>query len=394
MLKKSHVLILVSFLTLAFLSTGCNTDEKVMEEQRYLTGTVDAQEIDIRNKIPGNIKVLNVEEGQYVKKGDLLYEINPKDLIAKQLQAQAGINGAQAQLNKALSGARSQEVAQIETLQEKAQAKVDLLEVKYDRLLQLYEADALPKDKLDDIETELKVAKLDVEAVGAQLSLAQEGADKNDIEALKAQKQGADAVLAEVNSHIEDTKVYAPIDGVVSLIIAEQGELISQGTPVLTISNYKDKWIEMNLDEVDIVDVKIGEEVEFFTKAFPEEPFKGKVVSINQNPDFAIKKSTNELNEKDTITYAVKIKAFDDPRTLLPGMKVDIVLQNLKPNERNTEKEEIKTKEDAIKKGKETLKKGTETIKENIKEESDAAKKKDAQQDTNTKKDKNANNEE
>ena len=351
MSKKFQLLILIAIFMLALFSMACSAlDKEDTEEVNTITGTVDAQEIDIRNKIPGEISVLHVEEGQYVKQGDLLYEINPKDLLAKQLQAQAGINAAQAQLNKAISGARSQEISQIESLLEKAQAKVELLEVKYDRVFQLYEAEAVPKDQLDDIETELKVSRLDVEAVTAQLSLATEGADKDDIAALKAQKEGADAVLAEVNLHISDTKVYAPFDGMVSLIIAEQGELISQGTPVLTISNYKDKWVEMNVDEIEVVDIVIGEEVDFFTKAFPDEAFKGKIVSINQNPDFAIKKATSDLNKKDTITYAVKIKALEDERTLLPGMMVDVVLKG-KDSKKDSAgedpvKEKVNVKED------------------------------------------------
>ncbi|SMB84673.1 HlyD family secretion protein [Desulfonispora thiosulfatigenes DSM 11270] len=346
MLKRIRNSILVTFLVLTLFTVGCNNaKEPVMEEKATLTGTVEAREIDIRNKIPGEIKTLKVEEGQSVKKGDLLYEIDPKDLIAKKMQAEAGINGAEAQLNKAISGARAQEIAQIEALLAKANAKVQLLQTKYDRLLQLYEAEALPKDKLDDVETELTVAKLDVEAVTAQLSLAQEGANKDDIAALRAQASGAKAVLAEVNLHIQDTKVYAPFDGVVSEVIAKEGELIGQGTPVLTISNYQDKWVEANMDEIKVVDIKIGDEVEFVSKAYPDEPFKGKIVSLNQNPDFAIKKSTNELNEKDTITYAVKINVLADERTLLPGMMVDILLKDKNVIEKDTKENDIKDKD-------------------------------------------------
>lgn len=323
-IRKSYIgLIFI----LALFMVGCSSNE-VSEIESKPTGKVEAQDMDIRSKIPGNILTVNVEEGQEVKKGDLLYEIDPKDLNVKKAQAEAKASGAKAQLDKALSGARKQEIAQIEAVLEQAKAKETLLQNKYNRMYPLYEAEALPKDTLDELQTQLTAAKYDVKAVTEKLAMAREGARKEDIEALKAQYDGAMALLEEVKIHLEDTKVYAPMDGTVSTVLAKAGELIGQGTPVVSLINYKDRWVEANIDETEIVKLKIGDKVDLLSKAYPDKPFKGQIVSINQNPDFAIKKSTNELNEKDTITYAVKFKILEDERSLFPGMLLEIAFGN------------------------------------------------------------------
>lgn len=324
---KKYIKIIPIFLLILIFSVGCSTTNNGTDE-KIITGTVEAQEIDVRNKIPGHILTLKVEEGQEIKKGDLLYTIDPKDIEVKKLQAEAQLEAAQAQLNKALSGARKQEIAQIQAVLAKAQAKEELLQKKYNRLYPLYEAGALPKDQLDEVETELTASKMDVKAAQEKLDLALEGARYEDIKAAQAQVEGANAILQEVNLHLTDTKVFAPISGNVSLVIAKEGELIGTGTPVITITDYKDCWVEANVDETEVVKLKVGQQAKIFSKAYPEEPFMGEIISINKNPDFAIKKSTNELNEKDTITYAVKIKILEDERVLYPGMLVDISFVN------------------------------------------------------------------
>ena len=84
-----------------------------------LIGNVEAKEMDVSSKTPGRIMKLYVDEGEEVEKRDLLFEIDPKDLQVKKMQAEAAVRAAEAQLNKALSGARQQEINSAKVLLEK-----------------------------------------------------------------------------------------------------------------------------------------------------------------------------------------------------------------------------------------------------------------------------------
>ena len=331
--KKVGIFILLVIFLLALVAiisgfTGVSKGKEaaVGDKDLVLTGNVEAKEMDVSSKVPGRIMKLYVDEGEEVEKGDLLFEIDPKDLQVKKMQAEAAVRAAEAQLNKALSGARQQEINSAKVLLEKAQEKLNLLEKKYERYLPLYEAGALPKDQLDDLETELNVARLDVEAAREQYDLALEGARVEDIEAAQAQYDLYLGQLEEVLINLEETKVTAPIGGSISLVVCEEGELVASGMPVVSIIDYNDAWVEVNVDEVDMGKVALGQKAEIRSKAYPEEVFQGEVVSINKNPDFAVKKSTNELNDQDVITYAVKIKLLDNEKKLYPGMQVKVLL--------------------------------------------------------------------
>ena len=210
---------------------------------------------------------------------------------------------------------------------EKAAAKAELLEKKHERLVAVFEAGGLSRDKLDEFETELFAAQSDRLAAEEQYKMALEGARAEDILALEAQREGAEAVLEEVLLNLAETEVKAPISGCVSLLISDEGELIGTGTPVATITDYADSWVEIDLDETELDKVFVGQLAEVVTKTYDGKVFSGEVISINKNPDFAIKKSTNELNDQDMITFAVKIRITDQEKILYPGMMVEVSLK-------------------------------------------------------------------
>lgn len=313
------------FLIVFLANTGGAIFDK---DNSIFTGTVEAREIDVRNKIPGRISEVLVSEGQDVVEGDILWKIDPMDVNVKKLQAEAALKGAEAQLQKGINGARQQDIKSAKSLADKAQAKVDLLEKKHSKLIALFEGGGISRDSLDEFETEYLASQMDAEAAKQQYLMALEGARAEDILALQAQRDAAAAVLEEVNINLAETQVKAPISGSVSMLISNKGELIGSGTPVITITDYQDAWVEFNADEEKIGMIKMGDKYSIFSKAYPGTEFTGEVTSINKNPDFAIKKSTNELNSQDTITYAVRLKIEKDENSetniLYPGMLTEV----------------------------------------------------------------------
>ncbi|WP_058485756.1 HlyD family secretion protein [Defluviitalea phaphyphila] len=284
-------------------------------------------------------------------------------------EAKAGLNASKKQQEvaaavneKAQNGAREQEIAQ-------AQAAYDVMKATYDRVSVLVEKGAVSQQKLDEIKAQLDIAE-------QTLSMAKEGAREEDkkaaqatnemaeaavtasqtrvdqaeagvvaakaqlsqataalqasnallyqaqagVEVRKAQVEQAKAALQEVEAYLNDTVIVAPQDGIVTVINAEEGELVSTGTSIATVSNIKGAWVEVSVKETDLGKIKENQEVEIKVPAYPDKVFKGKVSSINKQPDFAVKRATNENGDFDIVSFGVKIKIENDEQILRPGL--------------------------------------------------------------------------
>lgn len=294
---------------LTFALGGCGTaaeETKTTTADNTVTGTVECKEVYVRAKIAGYLTDIPVVEGQEVKEGDLLFSTDKRDVEVKKTQAAATVEAAQGQVEAAAA------------LVSKANANVALLETEYAKYQELYAMDAVSQDDMDKLTTQLAAARLDASAAVSQQ------------EAAAGQLAAAQGVLDEVNLNLDQTSQYAPCNGTITLVSSSVGELIGSGTTIVTLTDYSDRWIMANVDEYEIGKLAVGQEVPLTSKAYPDEVFHGKIVNISKNPDFATKKSTNELNDQDVVTYEVKIAlSGEDDIMLYPGMLVSVDLDKV-----------------------------------------------------------------
>lgn len=305
----------------AFSGCGAQAEETEQAEQgNFVTGTVECKEVYIRAKIPGYLTDIPIEEGQEVKEGDLLFSTDQRDVQVKQTQASATAQAAAGQVEAAKNAVQA-----AAAVVDKANANVQLLETEYAKYQELYAIDAVSQDNMDKLTTQLEAARKDAQAAAAQQQAAQ-----GQYEAATGQLKAAQGVLAEVNLNLSQTSQYAPCNGTVTMISSSVGELIGTGTTIVTLTDYGDRWIMANVDEYEIGKLRIGQEIPLTSKAYPDTIFHGKIVNISKNPDFAIKKSTNELNDQDVVTYEVKIAlSGEDDVMLYPGMLVRVDLDKV-----------------------------------------------------------------
>jgi HlyD family secretion protein len=270
-------------------------------------------------------------------------------------QAEAGVKASQSQRDiasainsKAKNGARSQQVAQ-------AEIAFTLWESTYDRAIVLYDGGAISQQKLEEIKTQMDVYEQtlnmaregarseDKAAASAQLSMAEAGVAASDSlynQALEASNialaqvnqaqagllasQGkldqAKAGLLEVEVYLKDSIIASPIDGTITTINSDEGELVSTGTSIGTVSNMEKCWINVNLDEDKLEGLKEGRIVDVNLIAYHKKTFKGRIVTINKQPDFAVKKATNENGNFDIVSFGVKIELDNLDQDIRPGM--------------------------------------------------------------------------
>lgn len=290
-------------------------------EPTIIQGTVECTTYKASSKIAGRIEEMKVEQGDHVTKGQLLYVLSTPELDAKLRQAEAVKSAATALDQKALAGARVQQIEAALNMWQKAQAGKELAQKTYDRVKALYDKGVVPEQKFDEADANYRAMVATEMAAKAQYDLAVAGASKEDKEAAAAQVQQAEGVVSEVESYISDAMVYAPVDGEVSTIIAEQGELVGTGYPVVAILDTTDTWVTFNIKETLLPKITVGMKMTAYVPAL-DRNVELEVSYISVQADFATWSATRTQGSFDIRTFAVKARPVTDVENIRPGMSV------------------------------------------------------------------------
>lgn len=290
-------------------------------EPTIIQGTVECTTYKASSKIAGRIEEMKVEQGDHVTKGQLLYVLSTPELDAKLRQAEAVKSAATALDQKALAGARVQQIEAALNMWQKAQAGKELAQKTYDRVKALYDKGVVPEQKFDEADANYRAMVATEMAAKAQYDLAVAGASKEDKDAAAAQVQQAEGVVSEVESYISDAMVYAPVDGEVSTIIAEQGELVGTGYPVVAILDTTDTWVTFNIKETLLPKITVGMKMTAYVPAL-DRNVELEVTYISVQADFATWSATRTQGSFDIRTFAVKARPVTDVENIRPGMSV------------------------------------------------------------------------
>lgn len=286
-----------------------------------LQGTVECTTYKASSKIAGRIDDMKVEEGQHVEKGELLYTLSTPELDAKLMQAEAARSAAQALDQKALTGARSQQKEAALNLWQKAQAGRELAQKTYDRVKRLYDQSVVPAQKLDEAEANLQAMTATEKAAKAQYDLVDDGSSKEDKAAAAAQVLRAQGAVTEVESYLSDAMVYSPVTGEISTVIAEQGELVGTGYPVVAILDLQYMWVTFNIKETLLPQIHMGTRMIGYVPALDRE-VEFTVTYIAPQADFATWAATRTQGGFDIRTFTVKAKPVTCVEYMRPGMSV------------------------------------------------------------------------
>lgn len=290
-------------------------------EPTIIQGTVECTTYKASSKIAGRIEEMKVEQGDHVTNGQLLYVLSTPELDAKLRQAEAVKSAATALDQKALAGARVQQIEAALNMWQKAQAGKELAQKTYDRVKALYDKGVVPEQKFDEADANYRAMVATEMAAKAQYDLAVAGASKEDKDAAAAQVQQAEGVVSEVESYISDAMVYAPVDGEVSTIIAEQGELVGTGYPVVAILDTTDTWVTFNIKETLLPKITVGMKMTAYVPAL-DRNVELEVTYISVQADFATWSATRTQGSFDIRTFAVKARPVTDVENIRPGMSV------------------------------------------------------------------------
>lgn len=327
--KTAYLLFCIIFL-MSFIS-GCGhkaheqVEDKIVSveakkvergniENYYSTSgeIIPNEEVKLMPSIQKKAKFVNVDIGDYVNPGDKLLEMDNEELIALVGKARASLANAEANLNKAVRGARSQEVEQAKAKLIQAEAAYNTAKQDYKRMQNLYNAEAIAKQQLDLVKLEYVKAESQFKTAQEQLSLVKEGTDTETIKALKAQVEMAKANLKQTQAQLNNSYLISPISGVVAFRNIEPGEMPVMGTPVFTIADMSQVKVKFDISEEIIKHLNLGDEVKLKVESIGIDKITGTITQLSPMSDYRSK------------AFPIEVTIKNPPEKLKPGMFAQI----------------------------------------------------------------------
>ena len=285
-----------------------------------IQGEVEATQVKVASKLIGRIDSLAVKKGDEVVPGMLLFTLASPELEAKYSQASAVRQAAGAQKDKAYNGAQKEDIQAAFNSWQTALAAADYAKKTFARVQNLYKDGVIPEQHRDEAETKMKAATEMEKAAHSLYQKAKNGARFEDKQAAGAMVLQAEGVMSEVSSYLNERRIFAPVKGEVANILAERGELISAGYPVVTIVDLADVWVTFNLREELVADIHKGSIIKARFPALGMKEIALKVTYLNALGDFATWNATKTRGDFDLKTFEIQAVPIERTAGLRPGM--------------------------------------------------------------------------
>jgi multidrug resistance efflux pump len=337
--------ILLAAIAYYFLSTSHNSD-------LVLIGTVDANQVVVSPKIMGRIERLVVEEGDAVKSGQTIAVLDSQELTAQRKSAAAILASMRNQVSQTraaeaqASGETASGVTGYEARLRAAkasllQAQADLQRIASDsrRTIELARQGVSSQQLADEAAAQLTaqqalVRSLEGQVYAAQADLAaaqartnQAHAAQSTVAATRAQALSAQALLESAETRLGYTRVVAPINGIVTVRAAREGEVVNAGQAIVVITDLNDTWVRAAIPETEAVEIALGDPLQVRLPSGGAIP--GKVIFKAPEADFATQRDVDR-RKRDIKTVVLKVAVDNSKKTLAPGMTAEVLVPKSK----------------------------------------------------------------
>jgi len=319
---------LLVFVFLAALAGGGwflyqNRTSETTDTTLRLYGNVDIRQVQLAFQESGRLEKLLVQEGDRVQKGDLVAEIDAVRYQAALDKALAELAAQQQVVRRLKAGSRPQEIARAEAEVRAWQAKVRDAEVTFKRLQRLLKKRATSQQQVDDAATACKAARESLEAARQTLELVKLGPRQEDIAAAEAREKAMQAAVVQARKALADTRLIAPVNGVIRDRIMEPGDMAFPSTPVLTLAQTDPLWIRVYIPETDLGKVVPGMRTVISTDSFPGKQYKGWIGYISPTAEFTPKNVETETL-RTRLVYQARVFVCNPENELRLGMPATV----------------------------------------------------------------------
>jgi HlyD family secretion protein len=301
-------------------------NKRTQKTELKLSGNIEAHESLVSFKVPGRIIHLPVDEGMAEHAGDVLAKLDSDDYRQQVSMDEATMRVRERQLALGQAGSREQDIQAAR--QSVIDAQADLAQKKQDfaRYDALYRQDEITGQIRDQAATAVTRAQAALERSQQIYSELAEGTRKEEIAIDQSNVHQAQQSLLMARIRLAYTTLRAPFDGIVLVRQAELGEVVSAGTPIVTLADLDHIWLRVYLPETDLGKVHWRQEVAIRTDSYPSKTYRGHVSVISSEAEFT-PKSVQTEKERVTLVYRVKIDVENPTHELKPGMPADAYIK-------------------------------------------------------------------
>jgi HlyD family secretion protein len=383
---KKRIIIILAVVAVAaagvYAYRGAN---KAPENRIVVSGNIELTEVNIAFKTAGKLLERTVDEGESVKKGQVIARLDRDQLVAQRDREVAGLASAESQLDQAKTslewekdtlaadieqkagdlasnearlaelknGARPQEKLDAQSAVDSAQSELDRSQKDWDRAQVLHRDDDISTAQYDQYRNRWEAATAALHSAKEKLALVLAGpraevinaqqamvermrgalkmAQANALEMKRREQElttrsaeiaRSHASIALIDSQLADTIAVSPVDGVVLVKSADPGEVLSAGTTVVTIGDIEHPWLRGYVDESDLGKVKLGSKVRVTTDSYKGKVYDGRVSFISSEAEFTPKQIQTQT-ERVKLVYRIKIDLDNSSHELKSNMPAD-----------------------------------------------------------------------
>lgn len=291
-----------------------------------LYGNVDIRQVDLGFRVSGRLTKMAYEEGDDVKKGDLLAVLDKEPYEASLAAAQAQLMEAEANYAKLRQGSRPQEIEETRARVREAEASLTNANLIFKRQNEQIKIGATSEQAYDDSKAQKIQAEALLKSAKEALSLAEEGFRQEDIDAGKAAMEIAKAQLKSAKINLEDTEILAPSDGIIFTRVLEPGAIVAPQSIVYTLSLHKPVWVRAYVSEPYLGLLKPGMKALVYTDTTPNQPFQGQIGFISPQAEFT-PKTVETPDLRTDLVYRLRIWVEDSKGQLRQGMPVTVKIK-------------------------------------------------------------------
>ena len=285
-----------------------------------IVGVVRTTEIRVAPEVGGQLAAIKVLKGDLVHAGDVVAELAALELSASVEQARAALAAAVADRDHVFAGVRAEEIASQAAAIAKAKSRLDYAQQQLTRASQLARNDVASQQSLDQAQNDAASALADVAEAVANHAAAVAGPTQEQRAIADAQVKAAASALAVLERRLQKTVLQAPADGVVSVIVAEVGENIRAGQPVLAIAETGKQWLSFNAREDMLHGLTVGAKVDVaWADAHSLPAIVTELVPLGS---FATWQAERAVGDHDRNTLRLRLDPQADAGALQPGMTV------------------------------------------------------------------------
>ncbi len=283
-----------------------------------------SEEVRIGTELDGKLASVPVEEGDPVRRGQIIATLSNGDFAARVALAEASIHEREAELERLRNGARPQERAEAEANVAEAGAQLDHAHRELDRMRGLLAKGAVSRLETDAAEREFNVARARSTAVQERTNLVNAATRHEEIRRAEAEVSRARAQRQEAEALLAKTIIRSPIDGVVLRKHRKTGESVStqNATAILVLGDVSTLRVRLDVDETDVAKIRVGQPVRMKATAYGDKVFTGKIARIGRILGRKNVRTDEPTERVDTKILETLVDL--DPGSALPlGLRVD-----------------------------------------------------------------------